>query len=135
MTIDMDIGTAFGIATVLVGAWFGMAKLMFGQFERRQDERFAALTSTLEEQKADLDEHLRRQDVAAAEIRRVESTTLGEIRKVEADLRSCQLDSLQRFQTKIESTAQHAEILSAIRALSARIDQIHGVGVGIKGVQ
>ena len=126
MTVTLEFGTAIGLVIALIGAFWTMAKLMFAQFERRQDERFSALTQTLTLQKEELDEHMRKQDSAMAEIRRVESSTMQEVRRVENDLKQCQIDSMQRFQTKTEATNQHKEILDAVRALGHRIDRLHG---------
>jgi len=124
MNVTLEIGTAIGLVVTLIGAYWGMAKLMFVQFEKRQDANFAVLTTQLAEQAADLEGHMRKQDAAMLEIKRVESVGLLEVRRVEARLNECQLDSLQRFQTKIEASDNHKQILEAIHGLSTRIDQI-----------
>ena len=126
MSVTLELGTAIGFVIALIGAFWTMARLMFAQFERRQDERFSALTQTLTLQKQELDEHMRKQDSVMAEIRRVEHATLSESRRLEARFNEAQLDALQRFQTRVEATDQHKQILDAIRALAERIDRIHG---------
>lgn len=124
MVFDVDVGAVFGIIVAVGGAFWALLKLMFIQYDKRQEERFAALTVTMGAQKEELDEHMKKQDTAMAEIRRVENLAVGEIRRVENELTRCQLDNVQRFQTKTEATNQYSEILGAIRALSTRIDQI-----------
>lgn len=124
MVFDVEIGTLVGAAAGMGGAFWGLLRIMFAQYDKRQEDRFNALTSAMETQKEELDEHMKKQDTAMAEIRRVENLAVGEIRRVENELTRCQLDNVQRFQTKTEATNQYSEILGAIRALSTRIDQI-----------
>jgi hypothetical protein len=124
MNVTLEIGTAIGLVVTLIGAYWGMAKLMFVQFEKRQDANFAVLTAQLADQAADLEGHMKKQDAAMLEIKRVESIGLAEVRRVETKLTECQLDALQRFQTKAEATDQHKQILDAITGIGNRIDQI-----------
>ena len=136
MVLDIEFGTAFMVASALVGAFWALVKLMFMQYEKRQDMRFetlgeamsaqkAELSITLTDQKEELDNHMKKQDGVLAEIRRVESTSLAEIRRVESDLNQCRLDAANRFMTKEDAKNRHQEIIDAINGLAARIDSIH----------
>lgn len=113
MVFDVDVGAVFGIVAAVGGAFWALLKVTMAQYDKRQEERFATLALAMERQKTELDEHMRRQDNVMAEIRRVEN-----------ELVRAKLDNLQLFQSKADAAAQHAEILNAIRALGARIDQI-----------
>ena len=124
MTLELDLGTAFGIIAALVAGFWGLITLTVHQFERRQDERFKTLTDTLTEQKEELDEHMKKQDNVMAELRRVEIAGTNELRRIETEFARAQLANHQTFQTKNESVIQHAEILTAIRAISSRIDEV-----------
>jgi hypothetical protein len=130
MVIEADPGTVFAVLSSITVVFWTMLKLMFMQYEKRQETRFESLTSTLTEQSKELDEHMKKQDASMAEIRRVEGQGMAEARRIEAKINECQLDALQRFQTKNEATEQHKQILDAIRGLGDRIDRIHGTGTG-----
>jgi translation initiation factor 2B subunit (eIF-2B alpha/beta/delta family) len=132
MVLDIDTGTALTVIATIGGLFWATLKLMFVQYERRQDERFRQLGDAMVEQKNELDEHMKRQDAVMSEIRRVEGSTMNEIRRVEGELTRCQLDSLQRYQTKQEANDQHKEILAAIRTIGERIDRLHPVVGSLK---
>lgn len=125
MVIDIDTGTAITAASLLVASWYGIGKLMFMQFEKRLDERFVTQNASITELKTDIDSHMAGQSRVMDEIRRMEALHTNEFRRLENEISRVQLEALQRFQTKSEATSQHSEILSAIRSLGTRIDQLH----------
>lgn len=124
MVLEIDVGVFVTVAVAVVGAWWGMAKLFVSQFEARMTERLTDLQSSIINQEKALEGHLTKQDMS-------NTSLLSEIRRVENELGKCRVDAAEKYQTKAETSHQFGQVLVEIRALSARIDAIHGRGTGL----
>lgn len=118
--LEIPVGVFVSVALGVIAAWWALAKMFISQFERRQNERFDALSTAINEQKAELDGHMTKQDQAISETRRVEN-----------ELLRSRIEAATTYQTKAEANSQHAQIISEIRAIGARIDSLQGRGVGV----
>lgn len=119
MMLEIDMGVFVTVAIAVVGAWWGMAKLFVSQFERRMNDRFADLQESISGQDRALETHLTKQDSS-------NTLLMAEIRRVEGDLARCRVEAAEKYMTKVETSSQFSQVITEIRALSTRIDSMHG---------